>query len=95
MLPKTFHKENKKNRDSMLNKLNLYTVTYDYILNPYYGEYIKEFYEKTGNVVDVLGVIELTGYNEEEVEFNFHQLMEIFYITPKKIESYELISITH
>jgi hypothetical protein len=95
MLPSTFKEENKKNRTTLLNKLKLYKVTYDYILNPYYGKYIQDIYKETGNVVDSIGVMQLTGYTEEEVEFNFHKLMEIFYTSTKKIESYELISITH
>ena len=71
----------------------LYSLGFYYSFS--FADIITEFYEKTGNVVDVLGVIELTGYNVSEVEFNFHQLMEIYYVSTKKIESYELISITH
>tara|TARA_Y100001937_G_C6952638_1_gene255337 strand:+ start:89 stop:379 length:291 start_codon:yes stop_codon:yes gene_type:complete len=95
MLPKTFYKQNIKNKNDISSKVKLYTITYDYTLNPYFGEYIKESYNKFGNVIDNLGLMKLTGYSKDEVEYNFHQLMKMYYILPKKISEYEIKEITH
>lgn len=73
--------------------MKLYTVTYDYELSKYYGEYIKESYNRWGNIVDDLGVIQLTGYTLEEIEFNFRQIMETKYIHTKKLVGVEIIDI--
>ena len=90
MLPKQFHLQNKKNRDKVLATLKLYTITYDYDLTKYYGEYIKDSYNEWGNIVDMLGVMKLTGYDKDEVEFNFHQIMHANYIDTKKLLSIEV-----
>lgn len=37
--------------------------------------------------------MKLTGYEKEEVEFNFGQLMSLYYIAPCKINSYKIIEI--
>jgi hypothetical protein len=93
MLPKSFHIQNKKKRDKILHTLKLYTITYDYELSKYYAEYIKESYNQWGNIVDDLGVIQLTGYSLEEVEFNFYQIMETKYIHTKKLVLVEISDI--
>lgn len=95
MLPKTFYKQNIDNRKKISSKVKLYTITYDYSLNPYFGEYIKESYDRLGNVIDNLGLMKLTGYSKDEVEYNFHQLMKMYYILPKKINEYSITDITH
>ena len=87
MLPKSFQIQNKKKRDKILHSLKLYTITYDYELSKYYAEYIKESYNQWGNIVDDLGVIQLTGYTLEDVSFNFHQIIETKYIHTKKLVS--------
>ena len=93
MLPKKFQEHNKRKRQAILSSMQLYTITYDYQLNPYYAEYIKESYDRWGNIVDFLGVIQLTGYSEEEVIFNFHQLMKNQYIDTHKLESLDILHI--
>ena len=93
MLPKSFHIQNKKKRDKILHTLKLYTITYDYELSKYYAEYIKESYNQWGNIVDDLGVVQLTGYSLEEVEFNFYQIMETKYIHTKKLVLVEISDI--
>ncbi len=93
MLPKSFQIQNKKKRDKILHTLKLYTITYDYELSKYYAEYIKESYNQWGNIVDNLGVIQLTGYSLEEVEFNFYQIMETKYIHTKKLVLVEISDI--
>ena len=95
MLPKTFYKENIKKRKKISSKVKLYTITYDYVLNPYFGEYIKESYDRFGNIVSDLGLMKLTGYSKNEVEYNFHQLMKMYYMLPKKISEYQIKEITH
>lgn len=93
MLPKTFHKQNKKNREEVLSTMKLYTITYDYDLTYYYANYIKDSYSKFGNIIDPLGSMQITGYNEEEVIFNFHQLINTHYIETKKLKSVEIQNI--
>lgn len=95
MLPKTFYKENIKKRKDIISKVKLYTITYDYVLNPYFGEYVKESYDRFGNIISDLGLMKLTGYSKEEVEQNFHELMKMYYVLPKKISEYEIKEITH
>ena len=95
MLPKTFYKENIKKRKEISSKVKLYTITYDYVLNPYFGEYIKESYDRFGNIISDLGLMKLTGYSKDEVEHNFHELMKMYYVLPKKISEYEIKEITH
>ena len=95
MLPKTFYKENKKKRSELLSAVKLYTIHYDYILNPYYAEYIKESYDRWGNVVDTVGVMKMTGYSKEEVEYNFYKIMEKEYTLTQKIKSFTITNITH
>jgi len=95
MLPKTFYKQNIKNKNEISSKVKLYTIKYDYTLNPYFGEYIKESYDRFGNVISNLGLMKLTGYSKDEVEYNFHQLMKMYYILPKKINEYSITDITH
>lgn len=73
--------------------MRLYTIRYDYDLNPYYAEYIKESYKQWGNIVDYLGLMQLTGYNKEEVIFNFHQIIHNNYITTKKLVDVEITDI--
>ena len=70
--------------------MKLYTITYDYELTPYYGEYVKEFYKQSGMIVEPLGVMQLTGYEEDEVIFNFHQLIRSNYIDTKKLKRVEI-----
>ena len=95
MLPKMFYKENNKKRKKLLSEVKLYTINYDYVLNPYYAEYIKESYDVWGNVVDILGTIKMTGYSKEEVEYNFYQIMNRDYIGTKKIKSFTITNISH
>ena len=95
MLPKTFYKENNKKRSELLSELKLYTIHYDYILNPYYAEYIKESYDRWGNIVDTIGVIQMSGYSKEEVEYNFYKIMEKEYTLTQKIKSFIITNITH
>lgn len=95
MLPKKFYLQNDEKRKQLLLKVKLYTITYDYTLNPYYAEYIKESFDKWGNVIDVLGIMKLTGYDIDEVKYNFHKLMSVHYIDTKKITSYKIIDINH
>ena len=95
MLPKTFYKQNIKNKNEISSKVKLYTIKYDYTLNPYFSEYIKESYDRFGNVISNLGLMKLTGYSKDEVEYNFHQLMKMYYILPKKINEYSITDITH
>ena len=73
--------------------MRLYTISYDYVLNPYYAEYIKESYKLWGNIVDYLGLMQLTGYNKDEVIFNFHQIIQNNYITTKKLVDVEITDI--
>ena len=94
MLPKKFYKNNNKKIKELLSKVKLYTITYDYILNPYYGEYIKESFDKWGNIVDVLGIMKLSGYEKYEVEHNFRQIMKTKYIETKKIKSFTISDIS-
>ena len=94
MLPKKFYKENNKKRKELLSKVKLYTITYDYILNPYYAEYIKESFDKWGNIVDILGIMKITGYEKDEVEYNFYQIMKRNYIETKKIKSFNILEIS-
>ena len=93
MLPKTFQKQNKEKRQEILSTMQLYTITHDYELNPYYAEYIKESYDRWGNIVDFLGLMQLTGYSEDEVIFNFHQLMRNNYIDTHKLKRIEITNI--
>jgi hypothetical protein len=95
MLPKTFYKENNKKRNKLLSEVKLFTISYDYKLNPYYADYIKESYDRWGNIVDILGIMKLTGYNKLEVEHNFHQIMVRDYVNTKKIKSFNVTSISH
>jgi len=94
MLPKKFYLENKKKHKQIIATMKLYTITYDYELTHYYSEYIKEFYSQLGEIVEPLGVMQLTGYNEEEVIFNFHQLIHNNYIMTKKLKSVEIEDIS-
>ena len=94
MLPKKFYLQNDKKRKQLLLKVKLYTITYDYILNPYYGDYIKESFDKWGNIVDVLGIMRLSGYEKDEVEYNFRQIMKTKYIETKKIKSFTISDIS-
>jgi len=73
--------------------MNLYTVKYDYELNPFYGEYVKETYDKSGFIVDDIGFMVLTGYEEEEVRTNFSKIMNVCYLDTNKIVSYDVTSI--
>ena len=82
-------------RKEIISKVKLYTITYDYVLNPYFGEYVKESYDRFGNIISDLGLMKLTGYSSDEVEHNFHQLMKMYYVLPKKISEYKIIEITH
>ena len=93
MLPKMFQQQNKERRNEMISSLGLYTITYDYDLHPLYSEFIKESYEKWGNIVDNIGLMQLTGYNGEEIEFNFHQIMYNNYLLTEKLKSYSVIDI--
>ena len=79
----------------LLSTLKTYTITYDYELNSYYGEYIKDSYKRWGNVVDIIGTMKLNGYEKEDIEFNFHQLMKLKYIDTNKLISYTITDITH
>ena len=93
MLPKNFQNQNIIKKNTLTSTLKLYTITYDYELTYYYGEYIKESYNNWGNIVDSIGVMKLTGYEKEEVEFNFTQLMSMYYLNTHKLSSYTLIDI--
>ena len=93
MLPKSFNLQNQEKRAKILNSLKLYTITYDYELSKYYAEYIKDSYNQWGNIVDDIGILQLTGYSLEEVEFNFHQIMETKYIHTKKLVGVEISEI--
>lgn len=95
MLPKTFYKQNIIKRKKIQSEVKLYTITYDYTLNPYFSEYIKESYDQFGNIVGDLGLMKLTGYSKDEVETNFHKLMRMYYILPKKVSEYTIKEITH
>ena len=96
MLPKNFNCQyNNIKRKEITSQMKLYTIRYDYTLNPYYGEYIKESFDKWGNIIDNLGLIQLTGYSLEEVEHNFRKIMEIKYIDTKKITDFFILDITH
>ena len=73
--------------------MNLYTVKYDYELNPFYGEYIKETYDKLGVIGDDIGFMMLSGYEEDEIRSNFAEIMNVCFINTKKILSYDILSI--
>jgi|TARA_R110000751_G_scaffold118609_3_gene219113 hypothetical protein len=94
MLPKSFQKQNTHNKNKLASTIKLYTITYDYELSEYYSKYVKESYNRWGNIVDNLGVMKLTGYDVDEVEFNFHQLMSINYIDTHKIISCVITNIS-
>ena len=93
MLPKSFQQQNIDKKNKLTSRMKLYTITYDYDLTKYYGEYVKESYNKWGNIVDYLGVIKLTGYDIEEAKFNFHQLMKFNYIGTHKLHRYDILNI--
>lgn len=93
MLPKTFQQQNIDKKNKLTSTLKLYIITYDYELTKYYGEYIKESYNKWGNIIDSLGIMKLTGYNKEDIEFNFGQLMQFNYIDTHKLLMYEILDI--
>ncbi len=93
MLPKSFQQQNIKKKNALTSRLKLYTITYDYELRKYYAEYIKDSYDRWGNIVEILGIMKLTGYELEEVKFNFHHLMKFNYIDSHKISNYEIIDI--
>tara|TARA_B100001778_G_C18356324_1_gene524345 strand:- start:112 stop:399 length:288 start_codon:yes stop_codon:yes gene_type:complete len=95
MLPINFKEQNQVKRKKLLSTLKTYTITYDYELNSYYGEYIKDSYKRWGNVVDIIGTMKLNGYEKEDIEFNFHQLMKLKYIDTNKLISYTITDITH
>jgi len=94
MLPKSFQQQNIEKKNNLTSKLKLYTIHYDYELSKYYGEFIKESYDTWGNIVDILGIMQLTGYDKEEVEFNFNQIMQFNYIHTHKIKDYNITDIT-
>ena len=94
MLPKSFQKQNILNKNKIDCTIKLYTITYDYELSEYYSEYVKESYDRWKNIVDSLGIMKLTGYDVDEVEFNFHQLMAINYIDTHKIISCDITNIS-
>ena len=93
MLPKSFQQQNLYKKNKLETQLKLYTIIYDYELRKYYAEYIRESYDKWGNVVDYLGLMKLTGYNKEEVISNFNQLMKFYYIDSHKLSNYEIIEV--
>ena len=93
MLPKKFYLQNNEKRKKILNGMNLYTVKYDYELNPFYGEYVKETYDKCGIIADDIGFMVLTGYEEDEVRTNFSKIMNVCYLDTNKIVSYSVTSI--
>ena len=93
MQPKKFYLQNKEKRKKIINGMHLYTVKYDYELNPFYGEYVKETYDKSGIIVDDIGFMVLTGYEEEEVRTNFSKIMNVCYLDTNKIVSYDVTSI--
>ena len=94
MLPKSFQQQNIDKKNKLTSRMKLYTITYDYDLTKYYAEYIKESYNKWGNIVDYLGIMKLTGYDIEEVEFNFIQLIKFNYIDTHKISRYKILNIS-
>ena len=90
MLPKSFQQQNIDKKNTLTSRMKLYTITYDYELSKYYAEYIKESYNQWGNIVDDLGVIQLTGYTLEDVSSNFYQIIETKYIHTKKLVGVEI-----
>ena len=94
MLPKSFQQQNIDKKNKLTSRMKLYTITYDYDLTKYYAEYVKESYNRWGNVVDYLGIMKLTGYNIEESEFNFIQLIKFNYIDTHKISRYKILDIS-
>jgi len=94
MLPKSFQQQNIDKKNKLTSTLKLYTIIYDYDLTKYYAEYVKESYNQWGNIVDYLGIMKLTGYNIEEIEFNFIQLIKFNYIDTHKIRRYEITNIS-
>ena len=94
MLPKSFQQQNIDKKNKLTSTLKLYTITYDYDLTKYYGEYIKESYNQWGNIVDYLGMMKLTGYDIEDVTFNFTQLIKFNYIDTHKISRYKILDIS-
>jgi len=94
MLPKSFQQQNIVKKNKLTSRMKLYTITYDYDLTKYYAEYVKESYNRWGNVVDYLGIMKLTGYNIEESEFNFIQLIKFNYIDTHKISRYKILDIS-
>ena len=90
MLPKTFQQQNIHKKNKLTSTMKLYTIIYDYELRKYYAEYVRESYEKWGIIVDYLGLMKLTGYNEVEVRLNFNQLIKFYYIDAHKISNYEI-----
>tara|TARA_Y100000034_G_C6634827_1_gene277299 strand:+ start:292 stop:606 length:315 start_codon:yes stop_codon:yes gene_type:complete len=93
MLPKSFQQQNIENKNALISQMKLYTFMYDYELTQYYGEYIKESYDRWGNMVDNLGIMKLTGYSKEEAAHNFRKLMTTYYIHQHKIKSFEIINV--
>ena len=94
MLPKSFQYQNTVKKNKLTSTLKLYTFTYDYELSKYYGEYVKESYNKWGNIVDYLGIMKLTGYEIKEIKDNFHELIKFNYIDTHKIIRYEITNIS-
>ena len=94
MLPKSFQYQNAVKKNKLTSTLKLYTFAYDYELSKYYGEYVKESYDKWGNIVDYLGIMKLTGYDIKEVKDNFHELIKFHYINTHKIRKYEITNIS-
>lgn len=94
MLPKSFQQQNIDKKNKLTSTMKLYTITYDYDLTKYYAEHVKESYNKWGNIVDYLGIMKLTGYDREEVEFNFIQLIKFNYIDTYKISRYKILDIS-
>ena len=93
MLPKSFQQQNIDKKNKLTSRMKLYIITYDYDLTKYYGEYVKESYNKWGNIVDYLGIMKLTGYEIEEVKSNFNQLIKFNYVDTHKISKYEILDI--
>lgn len=73
--------------------MNLYTIKYDYELNPFYSEYIREVYDKTKEIADDVGFVMMVGYDEEEVRTNFAEIMKVCFLNTNKLNSYEITSI--
>ncbi len=94
MLPKSFQQQNIIKKNKLISQMKLYVITYDYELCKYYGEHIKESYDKWGNIVDNLGIMKLIGYDIKEIKFNFNQLMKVNYINTHKIKNYDIINIS-